>query len=41
MSAKTLYDKLWEAHTVRVDENGGTLLYIDFQSQTILVAGTR
>ena len=31
MSAKTLYDKLWEAHTVRVDENGGTLLYIDFQ----------
>jgi len=31
MSAKTLYDKLWEAHTVRVDENGATLLYIDFQ----------
>ncbi len=31
MPAKTLYDKLWEAHTVRVDENGATLLYIDFQ----------
>jgi 3-isopropylmalate/(R)-2-methylmalate dehydratase large subunit len=29
MSAKTLYDKLWDAHTVRVDENGATLLYID------------
>jgi 3-isopropylmalate/(R)-2-methylmalate dehydratase large subunit len=31
MSTKTLYDKLWEAHTVRVNENGATLLYIDFQ----------
>lgn len=31
MFAKTLYDKLWETHTVRVDENGATLLYIDFQ----------
>jgi 3-isopropylmalate/(R)-2-methylmalate dehydratase large subunit len=31
MSAKTLYDKLWEAHTVRVDKNGAALLYIDFQ----------
>jgi len=29
MSTKTLYDKLWDAHTVRVDENGATLLYID------------
>lgn len=26
---KTLYDKLWEAHVVRVDENGAALLYID------------
>ncbi len=31
MSGKTLYDKLWDAHTVRVDENGAALLYIDFQ----------
>ncbi len=29
MSAKTLYDKLWDAHVVRTDENGVTLLYID------------
>jgi len=29
MSTKTLYDKLWDAHTVRVDDNGATLLYID------------
>lgn len=29
MSAKTLYDKLWDAHLVRVDENGAALLYID------------
>ncbi|MCK5716312.1 MAG: 3-isopropylmalate dehydratase large subunit [Thiomargarita sp.] len=29
MSTKTLYDKLWDAHTVRVDNNGATLLYID------------
>lgn len=27
--AKTLYDKIWDAHTVTVDENGVTLLYID------------
>ena len=29
MSAKTLYDKLWEDHLVRTDENGTALLYID------------
>ncbi len=26
---KTLYDKLWNAHVVRTDENGSTLIYID------------
>lgn len=31
MSAKTLYDKLWDAHVVHVDENGAALLYIDRQ----------
>ncbi len=31
MSAKTLYDKLWEAHLVRTDEDGTALLYIDRQ----------
>ena len=30
-TAKTLYDKLWEQHIVRTDENGTTLLYIDRQ----------
>ncbi|NOX43452.1 MAG: 3-isopropylmalate dehydratase large subunit [Gammaproteobacteria bacterium] len=29
MTAKTLYDKLWDAHVVRADEDGTTLLYID------------
>ncbi len=29
MSAKTLYDKLWEQHVVRTDEDGTCLLYID------------
>ncbi len=29
MAGKTLYDKLWDAHTVRTDEDGTTLLYID------------
>jgi len=29
MSAKTLYDKLWEQHVVRSDEDGTCLLYID------------
>ena len=27
--AKTLYDKLWDAHVVRSDEGGTTLLYVD------------
>ncbi len=26
---KTLYDKIWEQHVVRVDDSGNTLLYID------------
>jgi len=29
MAVKTLYDKLWDAHTVRTDSDGTTLLYID------------
>ncbi len=29
MSAKTLFDKIWESHVVRVEEDGTTLLYID------------
>ena len=29
MSAKTLYDKLWESHLVRCDDDGTCLLYID------------
>ena len=29
MSGKTLYDKLWDAHVVRTDEDGNALLYID------------
>ncbi|MCG7869910.1 MAG: 3-isopropylmalate dehydratase large subunit, partial [Candidatus Thiodiazotropha taylori] len=29
MSAKTLYDKLWESHLVRTDEDGTALIYID------------
>ncbi|MDX1811644.1 MAG: 3-isopropylmalate dehydratase large subunit [Gammaproteobacteria bacterium] len=31
MTAKTLYDKLWDAHVVREDEDGTALLYIDRQ----------
>ncbi len=31
MAAKTLYDKLWDEHVVRVDDNGTALLYIDRQ----------
>ncbi|ALG67586.1 3-isopropylmalate dehydratase large subunit [Beggiatoa leptomitoformis] len=31
MSGKTLYDKLWDEHVVRIDENGFALLYIDRQ----------
>jgi 3-isopropylmalate/(R)-2-methylmalate dehydratase large subunit len=29
MSAKTLYDKLWDAHVVRTEEDGTALIYID------------
>jgi len=29
MSGKTLYDKLWDAHRVREDQNGTCLIYID------------
>lgn len=31
MSPRTLYDKIWDAHLVRVDEHGTGLLYIDRQ----------
>ena len=31
MAAKTLFDKLWESHEVRKNENGTSLLYIDRQ----------
>jgi 3-isopropylmalate/(R)-2-methylmalate dehydratase large subunit len=31
MAAQTLYDKLWDAHLVRYDEEGTALLYIDRQ----------
>ena len=31
MAAKTLYDKLWESHEVRKNDNGTSLLYIDRQ----------
>ena len=29
MTGKTLYDKLWDSHVVRAEEDGTTLLYID------------
>ena len=29
MPAKTLYDKIWDAHVVSTDENGESILYID------------
>ncbi len=29
MAGKTLYDKIWDAHTVRVEPDGPTLIYID------------
>lgn len=29
MAAKTLYDKLWDAHVVRTEEDGTALIYID------------
>ncbi len=31
MTARTLYDKMWDAHVVRTDEHGTSLLYIDRQ----------
>ncbi|MCB1875369.1 MAG: 3-isopropylmalate dehydratase large subunit [Chromatiales bacterium] len=31
MGGKTLYDKLWDAHVVRTEADGTTLLYIDRQ----------
>lgn len=31
MAGKTLYDKLWDAHVVRTETDGSTLLYIDRQ----------
>ena len=31
MTGKTLYDKLWESHEVRKNDNGTSLLYIDRQ----------
>ncbi|MEA3274125.1 MAG: 3-isopropylmalate dehydratase large subunit [Pseudomonadota bacterium] len=31
MGARTLYDKLWDEHVVRYDDNGIALLYIDRQ----------
>lgn len=29
MAARTLYDKLWDSHVVRAEDDGTTLLYID------------
>ena len=29
MASKTLYDKLWDEHVVRIDDDGTALLYID------------
>ena len=29
--AKTLYDKLWESHVIRTEEDGTSLIYIDRQ----------
>jgi len=29
MAGKTLYDKVWDAHVVRTEEDGTALLYID------------
>ncbi len=31
MAAKTLYDKLWDAHVVRTGDDGASLIYIDRQ----------
>ena len=29
MPGKTLYDKLWDAHEVRANDDGTSILYID------------
>ena len=29
MTAQTLYDKLWQSHTVHMEDDGTTMLYID------------
>ena len=29
MAGKTLYDKIWDSHVVRIDDDGTALLYID------------
>ena len=29
MAPRTLYDKLWDAHVVRADADGTSLIYID------------
>lgn len=31
MAGKTLFDKIWDAHVVRTEENGSSLIYIDRQ----------
>ncbi|MCK5662420.1 MAG: 3-isopropylmalate dehydratase large subunit, partial [Thiotrichaceae bacterium] len=31
MGARTLYDKLWDSHVVRENDDGTSLLYIDRQ----------
>ncbi|HRF88397.1 MAG TPA: hypothetical protein PK244_07340, partial [Pseudomonadales bacterium] len=31
MAAKTLYDKLWDAHLVQQRDDGTALIYIDCQ----------
>ena len=31
MTAQTLYDKLWQQHLVRADEDGTLIVYIDRQ----------
>ena len=31
MAGKTLFDKIWDAHVVRAEADGTTLLYIDRQ----------
>ena len=32
MAGKTLYDKLWDAHLVKMRDDGTALIYIDRQS---------